>query len=287
MFVFCAVDYVRAWWYVWRPVFRYEVQTGLSRFVDGAWRPCALADLFPGIARDLGTPSTEQNGLVFGDLGGKFDDTPDQRRFESRFGTEGRSVVLFVLYAFPDIVTPPIFPKGLHPDAAPLVARMPPELLFAVATLLSTRLTTQPGVIDLCDAVYVCAAQLSTGLKAKLEPEIIRQNEIGGWHAIGYSADHTNPPKMALAPRARREGSETKSAALILATIVECKPATDVSDGLDAAALLSDRRLFWTSAIALGLLCDTQNKTPVPTVDEWFRQLVHVASDSAAADAYY
>ena len=291
MFVLCAVDYhdVRAWWYVWRPAFRYDVATGLARLVDGAWRPCALADLFPGVTRALGTPQSHAQGLDFGDLGGKFDDAPaapDARRFESRFGTKGRGVRLVALHALPaGTATPPVFARGLHPDAAPLVARMPPELVFAVAEYLA-RIATQPGVLDLCEAVHVCAAQLSTGLKAKLDQERIRQNEIGSWHAIGYSTDPANP-NMALAPRARRDASEPRSAALILATIVERKRAADVSDGLDAAALVSDRRLFWTSAVALGLLCDAKDKTPVPTVDEWFRQLVEVASDSAAEDAYY
>jgi hypothetical protein len=147
-------------------------------------------------------------------------------------------------------------------------------------------------VLDVCGGVYEAVRELSPGLKEKLDAEFARQQAIGKWHAMGYTPPSETSGRApaesfrpALAPSGAKSGAS--AAALILATIVERKRPTDVRDGLDAAALVSDRGLFWTSAVALGLLCDTALKTPVPTVAKWFEQLEEVASDSAAVEAYF
>jgi hypothetical protein len=284
MYVVCFVEWGEKWWPVWRPAFEYDAARGLVRVGVG---PCALSDLFPGVTSALPKPIVSTGVVDFrSDFGGKFDST-GTAAFESRFGTTGKRVHLVAmsaLFTYPTGVEPEVvFGYGVEADVRPLVARLPPELLFAVAQKTSKRAT----VLDVCGAVYDALRELSPGLKQKLDAESVRQRTIHGWHAIGYT-----PPRApdetfirALAPSGAK--SDASAAALILATIVERKRPTDVHDGLDAAALVSDRGLFWTSAVALGLLCDTELKTPVPTVGKWFEQLLEVAFDSAAAEEYF
>jgi hypothetical protein len=289
MYVVCFVEWGEKWWPVWRPAFEYDAARGLVRVGVG---PCALSDLFRGVTSALPKPTVSTGVVDFGsDFGGKFDST-GTAAFESRFGTTGKRVHLVAmssLFKYPTGVEPEVvFGYGVEADVTPLVARLPPELLFAVAPKPTKRAT----VLDVCGAVYEALMELSPGLKQKLDAESERQQTIRGWHAIGY----TPPPETsgrapaetllpALAPSGAKSGAS--AAALILATIVERKRPTDAHDGLDAAALVSDRGLFWTSAVALGLLCDTELKTPVPTVGKWFEQLLEVASDSAAAEEYF
>lgn len=303
MYVVCFVEWGEKWWPVWRPAFEYDAARGLVRVGVG---PCALSDLFRGVTSALPKPTVSTGVVDFrSDFGGKFDST-GTAAFESRFGTTGKRVHLVAmsaLFAYPSGVEPEaVFGYGVEADVRPLVARLPPELLFAVAQKTSKRAT----VLDVCGAVYDAVKELSPGLQQKLDAESARQRTIHGWHAIGYtpppenSAPAETPGRApaetsgrapdetvirALAPSGAKPGAS--AAALILATIVERKRPTDVHDGLDAAALVSDRGLFWTSAVALGLLCDTELKTPVPTVGKWFEQLVEVASDSAAAEEYF
>jgi hypothetical protein len=281
MYVVCFVEWGEKWWPVWRPAFEYDAARGLVRVGVG---PCALSDLFQGVISALPKPDVRIGVVDFGsDFGGKFDSS-GTAPFESRFGTTGKRVHLVAmsaLFKYPTGVEPEVvFGSGVEADVRPLVARLPPELLFAVAQKTTKRAT----VLDVCGAVYDAVKELSPGLKLKLDAEWARQQTIGEWHAIGY----TPPPETllpALAPSGAHSGAS--AAARILATIAERKRPTDVRDGLDAAALVSDRGLFWTSAVALGLLCDTELKTPLPTVGKWFEQLVEVASDGAAEEGYF
>jgi hypothetical protein len=304
MYVVCFVEWGEKWWPVWRPAFEYDATKGLVRVGVG---PCALSELFRGVTSALPKPTVSTGVVDFGSgFGGKFDGT-GTAAFESRFGTTGRRVHLVAmsaLFKYPTGVEPEVvFGYGVEADVRPLVARLPPELLFAVAAKTTKRATA----LDVCGAVYDAVSELSPGLKQKLDAESARQRTISEWHAIGYTpppetsgrapSETFTPPAEtpgrapaetllpALAPSGAKSGAS--AAALILATIVERKRPTDVHDGLDAAALISDRGLFWTSAVALGLLCDTELKTPVPTVGKWFEQLVEVASDSAAAEEYF
>jgi hypothetical protein len=294
MYVVCFVEWGEKWWPVWRPAFEYDAEKGLVRVGVG---PCALSDLFRGVTSALPKPIVSTGVVDFrSDFGGKFDST-GTAAFESRFGTTGKRVHLVAmsaLFKYPTVVEPEVvFGYGVEADVRPLVARLPPELLFAVAQKTTKRAT----VLDVCGAVYDALRELSPGLKQKLDAEWARQQTIREWHAIGYTpppensapAENSAPPAETFLPELAPSGAKlgASAAALILATIVERKRPTDVHDGLDAAALVSDRGLFWTSAVALGLLCDTELKTPVPTVAKWFEQLVEVASDSAAAEEYF
>ena len=297
MFVVCVVGEGGAAWRVWRPAFRYDGGTeqllhSAGGGVAGAWRPCALSALLPGVERALGKPVRRSDeGVDFGRVGGTFDDADAERDrpFEARFGTTGRLAVTAVLalVAPPTLAPPPrgLFARGLDAQAAPLVAHMPPELAFAVAARLERRARSKlpsTRVLDVCWAVYESVKALSrTALAPRLEAEEPRHAEVGAWHATGYSTDAASP-SLAVASAA-----DASAAARILATIVENRRAASVQDGLDAAALVSDRGLRWTSAVALGLLSHMAGKTRVPSVAEWAAQVLDVAADDAADDAYY
>jgi hypothetical protein len=308
MYVVCFVEWGDKWWPVWRPAFEYDAAGGLVRVGVG---PCALSDLFRGLTGALPKPTVSTGVVDFGNrFGGKFDST-GTAAFESRFGTTGKRVHLVAmsaLFMYPTGVQPEVvFGSGVEADVRPLVARLPPELLFEVARNVGATGSERATVLDVCGAVYEAVKRLSPGLKQKLDAEFARQETIGTWHSMGYTpppetsgrapAETFTPPPdtpgrapaetflPALAPSGAHSGAS--AAARILATIAERKRPTDVRDGLDAAALVSDRGLFWTSAVALGLLCDTELKTPVPTVAKWFEQLVEVASDGAAAEEYF
>jgi len=288
MYVVCFVEWGEKWWPVWRPAFEYDAARGLVRVGVG---PCALSDLFQGVTSALPKPDVRIGVVDFGSgFGGKFDSS-GAAPFESRFGTTGKRVHLVAmsaLFKYPTGVEPEVvFGSGVEADVRPLVARLPPELLFEVARNVGSKGNKRATVLDVCGGVYEAVKTLSPGLKQKLDAEFARQQAIGKWHAMGYT-----PPSETFRPALSPSGASAHAgsagaAALILATIVERKRPTDVRDGLDAAALVSDRGLFWTSAVALGLLCDAALKTPVPTVAKWFEQLEEVASDSAAAEAYF
>ena len=290
MFVVCVVGEGASAWHVWRPAFRYD---DARKHLLRASRPCALSDLLPGVEGPLREPvRRSEAGLDFGRVGGQFDDEGAERDrpFEGRFGASGRLDVsaVWAVFAPPRLARPPqvLFPSGLDADAAPLVEHMPPELVFAVAARLRQRAhgnLPSTRVLDVCGAVYECVKALSPSVLApKLEAEEARHAEVGAWHATGYS--DAPKPTWAVAPSG---GASEDPVARVLATIVENKQPTSAKDGLDAAALVSDRRLAWTSAVALGLLSHMPSKTRVPTVAEWAAQALEVAADDAAEEAYY
>jgi hypothetical protein len=304
MFVACVVGDGGAAWPVWRPAFRYDGDAKQLLFVaGGAGRPCALSALLPGVERALPAPVRRSEArletrLDFGRVGGRFDDSGAERDrpFDDRFNKTGRLDVsaVWALVAPPVLESPPrvLFAAGLEAAAAKLVAHMPPELVFAVAARLKQRArATPPRVVDVCRAVYESVKALSPSVLApKLDAEEARHAVVGGWHAIGYSSS-AQTPDWAVAPNAAEpadfEATAASNAARVLATIVERKQQTSANDGLDAAALVSDRRLLWTSAVALGLLSHTESKTRVATVAEWAAETLDVAADDAADDAYY
>jgi hypothetical protein len=299
MFVACVVGEGGAAWPVWRPAFRYDGDAKQLLFVaGGVGRPCALSALLPGVERALPAPVRRDTRLDFGRVGGRFDDSGEERDrpFDDRFNKTGRLDVsaVWALVAPPVLERPPLvlFAAGLEAAAAKLVAHMPPELVFAVAARLKQRArATPPRVVDVCRAVYESVKALSPrALAPKLDAEEARHAEVGGWHAIGYSSS-AQTPDWAVAPNAAEpadfEATAASNAARVLAAIVERKQPTSAKRGLDAAALVSDRRLFWTSAVALGLLSHMESKTRVATVSEWAAETLDVAADDAADDAYY
>ena len=132
MYVVCFVEWGEKWWPVWRPAFEYDAEKGLVRVGVG---PCALSDLFRGVTSALPKPIVSTGVVDFrSDFGGKFDST-GTAAFESRFGTTGKRVHLVAmsaLFKYPTGVEPEVvFSYGVEADVRPLVARLPPELLFA------------------------------------------------------------------------------------------------------------------------------------------------------------
>jgi hypothetical protein len=291
MLVVCVVQT----WPVWRPAFRYDADAHrllrLSDLPGGAWAPCPVSALFAGLptAQLRAKPPAAGASIDLGAYGGKFDADAPPRPFEARFGTSGLVVAsVLAMHQAPTVPVSSVrllFPLGLDPEAVPLVANMPPELLFAVAAQLRA-VPKPPRVLDVCHATYQCAKVLSPRLAAKLLLEEARHAELAGWHAMGYTSP-TETAMLAVSPAGMLVADHPRHAARILASIVERKPPLRVRDGLDAAALLGDRALRWTSALALGLLCDAGDKTPVPTVDEWAGALLLAATDDEAGDAYY
>ncbi len=172
--------------------------------------------------------------------------------FESRFGAVGLDTELVLVEAARPYVCGPTARFPLPAGAAGLpplaLSRLPPDLLYAVATGADLGGT----LVRACYAVWRVVAAASGPVAARLRAEAPRRAVVAGWYAIGYGRDGDEAAPDAL-PRAAGADADARAAARILAVVAAGTAAGAEPGGLDAAALAADEGLRWTVAVALTL----------------------------------